>query len=398
MELLIKNGRIVDFSKDFTGDIYIKNGIIEEIGLELKKSCETIDAKGKVVMPSFVDLHSHFRDPGLTYKEDIESGSKAAVRGGYTVVNLMGNTKPVCSNMEIVKYVQEKADKIGLVEANQTVSITRDLEGKDISHLKDLDDSVKCISDDGKGVCSSENMLKAMEIAKKRNWVVMSHAEDMEVTHVSTRLSENLMTARDIELAKFTGAHLHLCHVSTKEAIKAIKISKKEGYNITCEVTPHHIYLTGEDKYKVNPPLREEEDRCSLIKAIKDGYVDAIGTDHAPHTKEDKKNGACGISGVETSFSICYTELVKKGNISLNKLSEIMSKNPSEILKLKKGKIEPGYAGDVVILDLEGKYKVDSRNFLSKGKNTCFDGMELYGIVLKTIKKGKIVYNKESLV
>lgn len=393
MELLIKNGTVVDFSKSFNGDIYIRDGIIEEIGTNLKKSCETIDAKGKTVMPAFIDLHSHFRDPGLTYKEDIESGSKAAVRGGYTTVNLMGNTKPVCSNMDIVRYVEEKADKIGLVKVNQTVSITRDLEGKDISHLEDLDDSIKCISDDGKGVCSSENMLKAMKIAKKRDWVVMSHAEDMEVSYISTRLSENLMTVRDIELAKFTGAHLHLCHVSTKEAIKAIKNAKSEGYDITCEVTPHHICLTGEDRYKVNPPLREEEDRQKLIKAIKDGYVDAIGTDHAPHTKEDKKNGACGISGIETSFSICYTELVKKENISLKKLSEIMSKTPAEILKLKKGKIEPGYDGDVVILDLETKYKVDHNDFLSKGKNTCFDGMELYGVVLKTIKKGKVVYN-----
>lgn len=393
MELLIKGGRIIDFSCDFLGDIYIKDGIIKEIGLDLNKDCETIFAEGKEVMPAFVDLHSHFRDPGLTYKEDIESGSRAAVKGGYTAVNLMGNTKPTCSNMETVNYVLNKSRKIGLVDINQTVSITRDLDGKDISHLKTLDNNIKSISDDGKGVCSSEIMLQAMVIAKNRDWVVMSHAEDMEVTDVSTRLSENLMTIRDIELARFTGAHLHLCHVSTKEAMKEIKRAKRQGFKITCEVTPHHIYLTGEDRYKVKPPLREEADRQYLIKAIKEGYVDAIGTDHAPHTKEDKENGACGISGIETSFSICYTELVKNNNLSLSKLSQIMSKNPSEILKLNKGRIQPGYDADLVILDLEKKYKVDSNHFLSKGKNTCFDGMELCGVVLKTIKRGITVYN-----
>ncbi len=393
LELLIKSGRIIDFSCDVVADIYIKNGIIKEIGLDLKKDCTTMDAHGNIVMPAFVDLHSHFRDPGLTYKEDIESGSLAAVKGGYTAVNLMANTKPVCSNMETVNYVINKAKQIGLVDVNQTVSITRDLDGKDISHLKTLDNNIKCISDDGKGVCCSEIMLKALEIAKEKDWVVMSHAEDMEVTSISTRLSENLMTIRDIELARFTGAHLHLCHVSTKEAMKEIKRAKRQGFKVTCEVTPHHIYLTGEDRYKVKPPLREEADRQYLIKAIKDGYVDAIGTDHAPHTKEDKENGACGISGIETSFSICYTELVKNNNISLNKLSEIMSKNPSEILKLNKGRIQPGYDADLVILDLDKKYTVDSKHFLSKGKNTCFDGMKLYGVILKTIKRGITVYS-----
>lgn len=394
MELLIKNGRIVDFSKDFIGDIFIEDGIIKEIGLELRKDCEVIDVAGKTVMPAFVDLHSHFRDPGLTHKEDIESGSLAAVKGGYTTVNLMGNTKPICSTMEIVNYVEEKAKKIGLVDANQTVSITRDLEGTDISHLEALEDSVRCISDDGKGVCSSKLMLQAMNIAKDRNWVIMSHAEDMEVTKASTRLSENLMTVRDIELSRFTGAHLHLCHVSTKEAIRAIELAKEEGLNVTCEVTPHHISLTGEDRYRVNPPLREEEDRKLLIDAIRKGVVDAIGTDHAPHTKEDKEKGACGISGIETSFAICYTELVKKEGISLNKLSEIMSKNPSKILKINKGIVEPGYAADLVIVDLEEKNKVDSKEFASKGKNTCFNGMEFYGSVVKTIRAGKVVYDK----
>lgn len=392
MELLVKNGRVIDCASNFVGDIYINNGVIEEIGYNLQKKCDIVDAKGYVVMPAFVDLHSHFRDPGLEYKEDIQTGSRAAVRGGYTTVNLMGNTKPICSDMETVNYVITKAKEAGLVDAYQTVSITKDLQGKDISHLDKINDSVKCISDDGKGVNSDKIMHDAMIIARDRNFVVMSHAENEEITPVSTRLSENMMTERDIQLAEFTGCHLHMCHVSTKEAMEYIITAKKAGVNVTCEVTPHHIALTGEELYKVNPPIREKDDVDYIIKAIKEGYVDAIGTDHAPHTKEDKENGACGISGIETSFSVCYTKLVKEGNITINKLSEIMSKNPSDILSINKGKISIGYAGDVVIIDLDSKYTVDSTKFYSKGKNTPFDGMELYGTVIKTIKSGKIVF------
>ncbi|MFT8314449.1 MAG: dihydroorotase [Clostridium sp.] len=392
MELLIKNGRIIDCASNFVGDVYIKDGIIKEIGDSLDKNCETIDAKGYVVMPAFIDLHSHFRDPGLQYKEDIETGSRAAVRGGYTTVNLMGNTKPICSDMETVNYVINKAREIGLVDAYQTVSITKDLQGKDISHLNEIDASVKCISDDGKGVYSGKIMHDAMVIAKERDFVVMSHAEDEEITPISTRLSENIMTERDITLAKFTGCHLHLSHVSTKEAMKAIIDAKRDGFNITCEVTPHHIALTGEDIYKVNPPIRKAEDVEYLIKAIEKGYVDAIGTDHAPHSKEDKEKGACGISGIETSFSVCYTKLVKEGNLTINKLSKIMSKTPAEILKVNKGKISIGYTGDLVIVDLNSRYTVDSENFQSKGKNTPFDGKELYGSVVRTIKSGKTVF------
>ena len=347
-------------------------------------------------MPSFIDLHSHFRDPGLEYKEDIESGSKAAVKGGYTAVNLMANTKPICSDMNTVNYVINKGKDIGLIDIHQTVSITKNFEGKDISHLQNLESSVKCISDDGRGVLSSKIMYDAMVAAKSKGLIVMSHAEDEEITPISQRLSENLKTFRDMALAKYTGCHLHMCHVSTIEAMEEIVRAKEEGYKITCEVTPHHIALTNEVKYKVNPPLRREEDVDFIIKCIKEGYVDAIGTDHAPHTEEDKKNGACGISGIETSFAICYTTLVKNGHISINKLSEIMSKNPGEIMSINKGKIAIGYEGDFVIVDLDSKLKVSAVNFESKGKNTPFDGMEFYGNVLKTIKSGKIVYNKNS--
>lgn len=395
MNLLIKKARLIDGNSDFFGDIYIEKGHIKEIGLNLVKECDTIDVMGRVVMPAFTDLHCHFRDPGLTHKEDIETGSKAAVKGGYTTVNLMGNTKPISSNMDVVNYVKDKGREVGLVDINQVITITKNLDGKTLDHLDSVDSSVKFLTDDGKGVDDNEVMLKAMKKAKEMGLGIMSHAEDRAVLSECTRLAENLMTVRDIYLSKHTGCHLHLAHVSTIEAIEEIVRAKDVNANVTCEVTPHHIDLTSEVSYRVNPPLREEEDRLAIIEAIKKGYVDAIGTDHAPHTKEDKEKGAPGISGIETSFSVCYTRLVKEGHITLNKLSEIMSKNPSKILGVNKGLLTPGYEGDLVVLDLDKLITIDTENFYSKGKNTPIDGKQYYGDVAMTIKAGTIVYERK---
>lgn len=395
MELLIKGARIIDCSKDFIGDVYIKDGLIKEIGKNINKGCNTLNGEGLVLLPSFIDLHCHFREPGFTYKEDIFSGSRAAVRGGYTAVNLMANTKPVCSSMEVVDYVLNKGKEAGLIHVHQTVSITKDFNGNEIDHIDLLDDRVKIISDDGRGVNSNKVMLMAMKKAREKGIIVMAHEEDSEID--DARLSENIMTFRDIYLCEVTKCHLHLAHVSTKEAMEGIILGKQKGLNITCEVAPHHIALTDEIEYKVNPPIRSREDRDFIIDAIKNGYVDAIATDHAPHTIEDKKNGAPGISGIETSFGVCFTKLVKEGNISLNKLSELMSKNPAELMQLNKGKIEIGYDGDLVLADIDNKYKVEPEKFQSKGKNTPFKGMELFGKVLTTIRGGKIVYREDDL-
>jgi dihydroorotase len=394
MELLIKNARIVDWRQDFKGDIYIKFGVIQEIGLNLKKQCETIDAKGLTLMPALVDLHSHFRDPGQTYKEDIHSGSLAAVRGGYTTVNLMANTTPVCSEMETVSYVLEKARAVKLVDIHQCISVTKDLQGEDISHLDKLGCEVKMISDDGRGVANSKVMLEAMTKAKDKDLIIITHAESEELTKVDTRLAENTMTLRDITLAKFTGCRLHVAHVSTKEAMEFVIKAKQEGLKLTCEVTPHHLALTKDTNYKVNPPLREKEDIAFLINAIKEGYVDAIATDHAPHSYEDKQKGDNGISGLETAFSVCYSKLVDEGYISINKLSELMSKNPAKLLNINKGEIKLGCEADLVLVDINQYYEVKAKDFGSKGKNTPFDGMIFKGVIRNTIKGGKIIYSK----
>ncbi len=398
MNLLIKNVNLIDESNNFFGDIYIENGLIKELGTSLNKECETLDGKGLVLMPAFIDTHAHFRDPGFEYKEDIESGSKAAVRGGYTTVTLMPNTKPVCSSKEVLDYVVNKGKKVGLVDLYQTVSITKNLSGEEINHLKEFEGNpnVKAITDDGKGVSDSKIMMEAMKIAKANNWIVMSHAESPEFSKVDMRLAENMMTWRDITLAKFIDCRLHMSHVSTKEAMKYIIEGKNDGVKVTCEITPHHLALNNKvSNYRVNPPIREEEDVNFLIKAIKMNYVDCIGTDHAPHSKEDKEKGAPGMIGIEQAFSICYTKLVKKNHISLNKLSQLMSGNAAKLLNINKGKLQPGFLGDLVLIDLNKKRVFKEDDIVSRSKNTPFNGMEFYGDVVVTIKNGKIVYKSE---
>lgn len=394
--LLIKNVNVVDAFQNFHGDVYIESGIIKEVGQDLKKdNVEIVDGNNLTLMPSFIDTHAHFREPGFTQKEDIESGSKAAVKGGYTGVCLMANTWPVCSNYEVLNHVRNRAKEVGLTDIHQCISITENFKGSNIEHLdifKD-DKGVKAISDDGVGVMDSSIMMKAMEVARENNWVVMSHAEDKTFSKIDMRMAEDLMTIRDLYLAKVTKAHLHMAHVSTIESINAIERAKEEGVNVTCEVTPHHLALDSSiSNYRVNPPIREKEDVETLIRAIRNGTVDCIGTDHAPHTEEDKKNGAPGMVGLETAFPICYTTLVRENNISLNKLSELMSRNSAKILGMNKGLISIGKDGDLVLVDLNKKITVDRDKFVSRGKNTPFHGMEYYGEVKMTIKGGDIVY------
>ena len=392
MNLLLKSAKVVDYNKEFKGDIYIEKGKIKDFGSNLNYDCKTIHCDNLVVMPSFIDMHTHFRDPGFTYKEDLNSGSKAALKGGYTFVNLMANTNPICSSMEVVDYVLKKSEELNLIDIHQTVSITKDFDGKTLEHIDSLGKEIRFLSDDGKGVQESGVMYEAFKKAKEKGLIIIAHEEDASLASIDSRLSENIMTFRDIELVRTTKGRLHLAHVSTKESIEEIIKGKKEGLNITCEVTPHHISLY-DNSYKVNPPIRNKEDVLALIEAIKAGYVDAIGTDHAPHSAEDKRGGACGISGLETAFSISYTALVRNGHISLNKLSQIMSSNPGNIVDINKGKIEIGYDGDLVVLDLNKEIEINSKEFVSKGKNTPFHGKKFWGEVVATIKNGNLKYN-----
>lgn len=395
MELLIKGANIVDSSQNFIGDVYVKDGKIELIGKNIKADCETIDASGLTLLPSFVDLHVHFREPGYEYKEDIESGSRAALKGGYTTVNLMGNTNPICSSKETLDYILDKNKEVGLIDIDQTVSMTKDFDGKDSSHLDDLPDYVKFISDDGVGVKNNRTMLDIMLKAKKRDWTIISHAEDEDITPYCSRLSENLITSRDIELAKYTDAKLHMAHVSTIEAIEYIMDAKLKGAKVTCEVSPHHIALTDSTSYRVNPPLRTKEDVKAIRRAIEEGYVDTIATDHAPHTAEDKEKGAPGMVGLETAFAVSYTALVKEEHINLNRLSELMSKNPAQIMDINAGQIKIGFDGNLVLVDLEKHYHIDPDSFVSKGKNTAFAGMSVYGEIVTTIVRGQVRYSRE---
>lgn len=392
MNLLVKNVNLIDYKREEYGDIYIEDGKIKEIGENINKPCNVIDGEELYLLPSFIDTHTHFRDPGFTWKEDLQSGSMAANRGGYTGVNLMANTMPVISSMDRALDVIKRGKEIGKVDIHQCISITKDFDGKDLSALKEIEDPVKIISEDGFDIESAGVMYKAMKIAGEKNLIVMCHSEDKSLININSRLSENLNVLRNIEIAKEASCRLHLAHVSTSDAMEYIINEKKKGNNLTCEVMPHHIGLY-DNKFKVNPPIRNYQDVTYLKNAIKDGYVDTIGTDHAPHSPEDKLKGANGISGIETAFSVCYTNLVKEGWISLNKLSELMSKKGAELLSMNKGRLELGYDGDLVLIDINKEITIDSRKFYSKGKNTPFDGMKYFGDIICTIKGGEIVYD-----
>ncbi|WBW98906.1 dihydroorotase [Oceanirhabdus sp. W0125-5] len=387
----LKNYWIVDCDRTLFGDVQIVDGKIANI---IERKAQGTMGEG-VLMPAFIDLHAHFREPGYTYKEDIESGSEAAAKGGYTHVTLMANTNPVCDNMEVLNIINNRNKEIGLIDINQCIAGTSGLMGDDYSHLEGLDsEKVKCISDDGKGVMNDKVMRSILNICNKKEWIFMSHAEDSSADNM--RDAENNMTERDVQIAKEVDGRLHMCHVSTREAIDVIRSGKKNGVNVTCEVTPHHIMNPeGISDYRVNPPIRENQDVMEIIKGINDGTVDAIATDHAPHTLEDKKNGAPGISGIEFAFPICYSELVKSGKVTLNKLSELMSSNPAKILNLKKGKIKEGYDGDIAIVNLKKTQLIKEENIVSRGKNTPLLGREFYGVIEATIKNGEFIYRRE---
>lgn len=373
--------------------IYVEDGIISK-AFEIDKDVEVIDCENLTLLPAFTDLHVHFRDPGFTYKEDLESGSKAALKGGFTSVLLMGNTKPTVSSPEVYNDIKKRGEDLDLIDIDQVYTITENFDGKTLDHLETMPDSVKFISDDGHGVNDDMTMYKAMIAAMDKGVTMTLHEEVAQVSAIDYEIAEDAMTLRDCYYAYKLNCPVHFSHVSTKGAITAIKYFKDLGAPITCEVTPHHLYFADKSRseMRVNPPIRSEIDRLSLIEMIKNATVDCISTDHAPHSAKEKENGAPGFLGLETSFSTCYEVLVKSGEISLNHLIKLMSTNPASLLGLNKGKLDLGYEADFTLIDLDETYTYREDEILSKSKNSLLIGKELSGRVKKVYKKGVLKY------
>ena len=425
MTILIKNGRVINPSEnlDKVMDIFVEDGIIKEKAESIEKQADTvIDAAGCYVMPGLIDLHVHFRDPGLTYKEDIETGSKAAAKGGFTTVCCMPNTKPVVDNVETVKYIIEKGEKTGLTNVLPVGAVTKNMAGVEITDVEELKKAGICaISEDGKSVMNSGVYRKAMKNAAKANVPVLAHCEDINlveggVINLGDKSSElgvkgisnaveDVIAMRDIMLAKETGATLHLCHCSTKDSVEMVKRAKEEGIKVTAEVCPHHFSMCSDDitsndgNFKMNPPLRAREDMEALIKGLQDDIMDVISTDHAPHSAEEKakdlEHAPFGIVGLETSVALTVTNLVKKGYLTPMQMAAKMSYNPAKVLGIPKGTLDEGKIADITIINPDKEYTIDVNTFESKGKNTPFDGYKVSGEVEYTILNGKVVYSKK---
>ncbi|MGN0361312.1 MAG: dihydroorotase family protein [Bilifractor sp.] len=423
--ILVRNGRLIDPDTHFDGvaDILLKEGRIARVAEHMKESADIeIDAAGMWVMPGLIDMHVHLRDPGFTWKEDVVTGSKAAARGGITTVIAMPNTKPVCDSPDRVDYVIHKAEHTAPVHVLQTGAVTAGQKGEMLSDIRGMvEHGIPAVSEDGKSVMNAELAREAMKICREENIPFLDHCEDRNLVQggcvnedaVSrkeglrgiTNSVEDVIIARDMILAHETGAHLHLCHCSTKGSYEMLKAAKEMGWDVSGEVCPHHFALTSSDRvpgdtnYKMNPPLRTEEDRKALCQGLAEGVFEVISTDHAPHTREEKaqsmEKAPFGISGLETSVSLTITYLVKPGILTPMQMAERMSGNPARILHLEgRGSLAEGREADLTIIDPEKVYTIDARDFESRGRNTPFDGCEVTGQVHTTICGGKIVYQK----
>lgn len=501
--VLIFNARLLDESMDTPGAVLVTDGkirsvfqgyytnsetlekmarsVLAEDGLDEKTSIELHNAHGLTLTPAFIDMHVHLRYPGQTQKEDLNSGLHAAAAGGYGTIVAMPNTNPVVSSIEMAMKIEREAAAIGLTHLFQTVSLTKDFEGKDTSHLDFVEKSyVPVVTEDGRDVPTSEVMLEAMTKAGEKGLIVSCHSEDMTLGPLAKpfrqealgimkknglsawgtgdedfdsdeeenaealdridlaltkaneilALAEDVATVRNIMLAKEADCHVHIAHVSTAVSINAVRDAKNElydeemdydadeadaayqafedgekfvptskgekGFSVSCEVTPHHLALCGTDepyiRALVNPPLRSEDDRVALLEALRDGTVDVISTDHAPHTFEDKAAGAPGFTGLETAYAVCNTVLVKDNQFIPRRLSQLMSAAPARLLGLHKGLLKAGYDADLTMLDPDEEWVVDSAKFYSKGKATPFEGRTLTGKVKFLFIDGRLVF------
>ncbi len=424
MSLLIKNGRVIDPSSgyDSKSDILIEKGLIKKIAKKIsdEKIKEIIDVEGCVVSPGFVDMHVHLREPGHENKETIETGILAAAKGGFTSIACMPNTIPVNDNRSVTEYIISRSHEIGTVNVFPIASISVGLDGVDITEMADLKEGgAKGFSDDGKCVMSADLIRKALEYTKMLNVPIIEHPEDHSISgdgqvnegFISYKYglkgilaaAEEVIVARDIILQERINSILHLTHISTAGSVDLIRNAKEKGVNVTSDVTPHHLLLTEESIttynpiYKMKPPLRTEKDREALIKGLNDGTIDAIASDHAPHTFDEKDSefeyAPFGVIGLETSFNVIFEKLVNKNLISMRRMIELLSTNPSKILGLEgRGVVKPGAHADLTIFNPNKSFKITAKEFVSKANNCPFDGWEGEGAIIYTITGGKVAY------
>lgn len=422
MSLLIKNGRVIDpgTGRDGEYDVLIEEGRIAKVEKNIEEEAdEVLDAEGCYVMPGLIDLHVHLRDPGFTYKETVESGASAAARGGITTVVAMPNTKPVTDEKTRVAYVHHKAEMMAPIHVLQAGAITKGQAGKELADIEGMVAAgAPAISEDGKSVMDSGLYRQAMKKAAKLGIPVLAHCEDINMVEGGvvnddentkalglkgiSNAVEDVIAARDIMLAKETGAKLHLCHCSTAGSVEMVRQAKAEGVAVTAEVCPHHFILSTDDmkkadaNYKMNPPLRTRKDVDALVQGLKDDIMDVISTDHAPHSEEEKRlpidKAPFGIVGLETSVALTMTELVHKGILTPMQMAQKMSANPAKVLGIDKGTLEEGKEADVTVIDPNAEYTICAEEFASKGRNTPFEGRAVKGRVMATICGGRIVY------
>ncbi|MDL4839996.1 dihydroorotase [Aquibacillus rhizosphaerae] len=425
MRTILTNAVQLSVDNTFTQcEISIKDGVIEQIGEKLSlQADETIDCKGDLVSPGFIDVHVHLREPGGEAKETIATGTKSAARGGYTTVCSMPNTRPVPDSEKTLKALTERIEETAHVRVLPYASITERLLGEkltDMEKLKDL--GAFAFTDDGVGIQTADTMLKAMQQAANLDMPIVAHCEDNSLIHkgvihegeASKRLNvpgipsicESVQIARDVLLAEAAGCHYHVCHVSTKESVRVIRDAKKAGIHVTAEVTPHHLLLNEEavvsedSNFKMNPPLRSLQDQEALLEGLLDGTIDFIATDHAPHTEEEKQQGLLlapfGIHGFETAFSLLHTHLVETKKVTLKQLIDWLTIKPAQTFNLPYGELSPGKVADITVINLDQKINIDKHSFYSKGKNTPFHEWEVKGIPVMTIAEGKIVFEEAS--
>ena len=418
--MIIRNGQVVLKNSVEKKDILVEGGKIVAIADNIPANgSQEIDASGKHIFPGLIDMHVHLREPGFEKKEDIESGSKAAVKGGFTQVCCMPNTNPVTDNKVVVTYIKARAKEVNLCKVHPVGAITKGLKGEEMAGIASMKKAgAVAISDDGVTVKNSRLMRLAMEYAKDFNITCLCHCEDKDLVDGGSvheglsatiagirgipRAAEDVIIARELALAEELDVPVHICHVSTYSGVRMIRNAKSAGVKVTAETCPHYFAATDEiirtydTNTKVNPPIREEIDKQAIIEGLKDGTLDCIVTDHAPHHFDDKNVeyplAAFGISGIETSFGFAITYLYKAGVLSLCELAERMSGAPARILGLEGGEIKVGGVADLTIADLDEKWIVDPQKFVSKGKNNPFGGMELSGVVKYTIVDGEIKY------